>query len=53
VGKTCGTCGGQQIRALESNWRLKCGLEVAWIDVAWYRVKGRAVVSRVINCGVL
>jgi hypothetical protein len=57
MGRTCSTCGGQQIRietgALEHTWRIRSGLEVAWTDVAQHRVKGRAVVNRVINCGVL
>ena len=57
MGRTCGTYGGQQIRVeyrtLEPKWRLRSGLEVACTDVAQHRVKGWAVVSRVINIGVL
>ena len=39
-------------RVLEPDWRLRSGLEVAWFDVVQRRVKGRVVVSRVINLGV-
>jgi hypothetical protein len=57
MGRTCGTYGGHQKRvehrALEPSWGLRSDLEVACTDVAQRRVKGRAVVSRVINLGVL
>ena len=42
MGRTCGTCGGQQIRntrAMEPNWRLRSGSKVGWIDVAQHRVE--------------
>jgi hypothetical protein len=39
--------------ALEPNWRLRSFLDVAWIGMAQQKVKGRAVVSRVINIGGL
>ena len=57
MGRTCGMYGGHQKcvehRALEPSWGLRSDLEVACTDVAQRRVKGRAVVSRVINLGVL